>query len=280
MAHRHLWNRDARYRIAMLLGPVPLAGVVAVGGFWLAAASLGAVPFPSNQSMPGATSANPRALPSWGKPVAGTPGNNTRGATVGPSSAPIDVTPSAALPKDDRSYTTGWDIAVKPIHFSATMEASEDPVTIGEFTAPGPEFAVAQIAHAANAARPVVGNGSAKLAVRTPGLYTVAFFVDTPMGADAGCKATLHVAGRKVLGYVIISSPTGSSVTTPPAKLNLTPGLYDFSWIFGCWRYDKPVEDGRMIMLVGHPDQAEPTAARPIDFVRPMTAATHRTSAP
>ncbi len=106
----------------------------------------------------------------------------------------------------------------------------------------------------------------------TAGLYTTSFYIETA-GADAGCKATLHVGGLKVLGYVLLSSPTGSQITTPAAKLNLDPGLYDVEWVFGCWRYGKPVEDGRMILLVGRPGASEPSAAHAGDFLRPISPA-------
>jgi hypothetical protein len=96
-----------------------------------------------------------------------------------------------------------------PLRFSATMEAYEEPITLTGFVAPGPDFTVADFARAADAKTAVVGNGRAMFVGETAGLYTVSFNVDTPLGADAGCKATLLVGDRKVLGYVIVSSPTG-----------------------------------------------------------------------
>jgi hypothetical protein len=95
------------------------------------------------------------------------------------------------------------------------------------------------------------------------------------LGADAGCKATLLVGDRKVLGYVIVSSPTGSHTTTPAANLDLDRGLYDVSWVFGCWRYGKPVEDGRMMLLIGHPGESEPSVPHAGDFVRSTSPPGH-----
>jgi hypothetical protein len=114
---------------------------------------------------------------------------------------------------------------------------------------------------------PFAGVGSAFLAVKTAGIYTVSGSFEHPAGRAANCLVRLGFGPKRVVSELEMSLVNDISQTFDPIKFDLQPGLYSIGWVFGCWHEQEEVGPGRMTVLIGHPGETGLQPARPGEIV-------------
>ena len=248
--HRRLWQRDAGYRAAVLLGPAPLVGAVLACGLWGGVLGLKEVTYqPPNWAVPSKNESwhSDASQPQILQPAKPLPEAGPDGALVG--------------------HEAGWNVAAHPIQVSQTMDVNVKPNQLAGFTIKGPSVDMAQILAGGPKTPLYVGIGTGFFVVREPGIYALSLRFERPPGAVADCLTRLGFGPHRIVSNLSLNVSEASRKYAT-AWFDLRPGLYPIGWAFGCWHDSEVIGPGRMIILVSHPGETKLLPARPDDFVR------------
>ena len=248
--HRLLWQRDAGYRAAVLLGPAPLVGAGLACGLWAGALALKDVAYqppnwavaPKNEIW--RSDANQPQVLQPAKPL---PEAGSNGALVG--------------------HETGWNVVASPIQVSQTMDVDVKPSQLARFTIREPSVDMGQILAGGPKTSLFVGIGTGFFVVRQPGVYAFSLRFERPPSSVADCLTRLGFGPHRIVSYLSLNVGE-TSRNYRVAWFDLRPGLYPIGWAFGCWHDNEVIGPGRIIILVGHPGETNLLPARPDDFVR------------
>jgi hypothetical protein len=251
--HRRLWQRDGLYRAALLLGPAALIGIVAVIAVTEGMRVLG-----------GSSSHTPR--PAWGVPQRADmwDANDDQPQSAQPSSPLPPVTANGQL----SGYVLGWRATINQLEAAQAFEVTLKRDPISGFDYVGSTIDMTRLLAEGPKSSLFAGVGSAFLAVKTAGIYTLTVKFERPAGQAANCLLRLGFGGKRVVSQVELSVVNEIAQTFDAVKFDLQPGLYSTSWAFGCWHEHEELGPGQMTVLVGHPNDPQLQPARPDDFVR------------
>lgn len=251
--HGRLWRRDGVYRAATLFGPPPLIGAMLAGAVWVGVMAFRPAPSESLRW------AAPQRAAFW----------NTTSAT------PEVVRPGMKLPAagaDGRlaGYEPGWQATTHPIEFVPPMDLDVKATSLAAMTVNGMSVAMADIVAAGPKGTWYVGSGIGLLAIRTPGIYSLAARFERPASQPADCLVRLALGPRRITSNVDMNLQNDISKDFDAARFDLQPGLYPVGWAFGCWHGRDVVGPGRMTLLIGRPGEPSLRPAHHDDVVRPM----------
>jgi hypothetical protein len=153
--HKRLWMRDATYRVAFLVGPPPLIGIVVATLVWLGVQA-------SRQPVSEATGSN-LIWAQYTPPVA-----------PEASGPPAAVTPDAAMPATGATgvpvgLTTGWQGVIVPITINAALDVDVLTTPLATFLIDEVAIDQDRILAAGPQGGLFVGEANAFLAVKTEG---------------------------------------------------------------------------------------------------------------
>jgi hypothetical protein len=199
----------------------------------------------------------------------GPPGAQTSNTFFGPpkpertAQAVTDKPGPASSPE----YVPGWVVELRTFSLHQGR-LTPDPGNIAAYVEPGPIFAEETFAKQSGAAQgqqPIAGGASSKFAAHDPGTYQFGMRVEVPY-RDMACYETLSLNGT-VLSERRVDYRTPVVTVSP---IELVPGLYDVTLIFGCETHKHQTTVGKLTVLVAHPNELAPVPARAGDFVRPV----------
>jgi len=143
-----------------------------------------------------------------------------------------------------------------------------DPGNVAAYMESGPVFTEETFVKQSGLAKgqqPIVGGASSKLVANEAGTYQLGVRMELPSGGMA-CYETLSLNGT-ILSQRRVDSPAPFVAVSP---VELVPGLYDVTLIFGCEAGRSQTTAGKLTVLVAHPDELAPVPAHTGDFVRPV----------
>lgn len=257
--HHRLWQQDATYRAAILLGPPPLLAGLAALLVWF-----GLQTMRSNQDVPAAAHSS--------APWARVPTSaSTQGDTL---QAEKPIWPMPAMHPDGSllGFVPGWQGTIYPISVGPTL----DPVmgqAAGRYTTEGAHVDFEAIMAAAGPLQGrYAGLQAGILAIRTAGRYDLSLQLDRSSPKPADCLVRQSFGHSRVISDVVTDLGGSVSQTFKPEAFDLQVGLYFMLTAFGCWHGDEAVGPGRMTVLIRHPGEDSLRPAKESDFFRPITA--------
>jgi hypothetical protein len=256
--HRRLWQRDGRYKVALLFGPAALVGLVTAIVLKVAL-----------DALVGLIGHSP--TPAWATPVQRPDMWNANDDPVH-SLQPASPLPPMTANGELSTYVPGWRAAINELEISQTLNIGIKREPISGFTYDGATIDMARLLAEGPKSSPFAGLGSAFLVVKTAGIYALSLNFERPAGQTANCLLRLGFGPKRVVSEVELSMVGDVSKTFDPVKFDLQPGLYPIGWAFGCWHEHDEVGPGRMTVLVSHPDEPQPRTARPDEIVHQRTA--------
>ncbi|OAS25286.1 hypothetical protein [Methylobacterium platani] len=253
--HRHLWRRDATYRVAFVIGPPPLLGAAVAAAAWFA------VQAPALQ-------APPSQAPSWAVPQASPPP-----AADGPArvAAPVAALPAARPDGGVEGHRPGWQGSIHAIAVAPTFDVDIRPASLARFSVDHPGLDMAEILAAGGPTGQglYVGVGDGLLVVRHAGTYALSLRYERATSRPASCLGRMVFAGRRLVSEVSVALTEADPRSFEPVPFVLQPGLYPVTVAFGCWRDGRAVEDGRASVLLRRPGEAAAQPLRADELVRP-----------
>ncbi len=249
--HRTLWQREHRYRWAVLLGPPPLIGC--------AVAALVLAGIQRHQAPPGAFGQAPWAQ--WTRPVI-------------QDGQPFGETPRAPLPPRDASgryagLQPGWVGGVQSFTVDATMDVRL-VAPAGSFTLDQPAIPLSRILDAGPATGLFAGTGTALFAVPSGGSYAFSARLTRAGTQSATCMVWLGSAHHRILRNEVLDVAADGVLNFPPVQFRLQPGLFIIQFATGCWRGSQMDGAGELILMVRRPGEAALTPATAAEVLRPM----------
>jgi len=253
--HRRLWQRDGLYRAALLFGPAALIGIVAayaVKESMHAFQRLGGRPPPPAWAVP-------QRPDLWNA-------NSDQPQSVQPSAPLPLVTPNGEL----SGFVPVWRATINQLEPQAfDVSVKRDPIS--GFALDGATIDMSRLLVEGPKSSPFAGVGSAFLALKTAGIYTVSASFERPAGRAANCLVRLAFGPKRAVSELEMSLVNDISQTFDPIKFDLQPGLYSIGWVLGCWHEQEDVGPGRMTVLIGHPGETGLQPARPGEIVHAKT---------
>lgn len=254
--HRRLWQRDGIYRAALLLGPAAFVGILAAISLKEGIRALGGADVQSSS-------------PAWAAPQrADTWDTNDDQAHGVQPTLPLPATTASG---ELSSYIPGWRATINELEFGQSLNVSIKRDPLSGFTYGGPTIDMARLLAEGPKSSLFVGVGSAFLAVKVAGIYTLSLKFERPAGHTANCLLRLGFGPKRVVSEVELSMVGDVAQTYDPVKFDLQPGLYSIGWAFGCWHEHEDVGPGQMTILVAHPGELQLKAALPDEIVRQKT---------
>ena len=251
--HRTLWQRDAMYRWAVLLGPPPLFGCALAMLAWAVVQQVTPhAPLPGDD-IPWAH---------WQRPVP-------------QEGQPFVEAPTAPLPRTDVSgrfvgFQPGWVGAIQPMSVDATMDANVDGSVVASFMLDQPTIPLARVLDAGPPTGLFAGAAKTFFVVQTAGVYgfSLRFTRSSPQSAD--CLMRLASAKHRMVRNINLNINGQTVLNYPVTEFRLEPGLFMLVVGAGCWRGDHVVGPGDVTVMVRHPgDQSlEPVAG--YEVIRPV----------
>ena len=248
-AHRVLWARGGRYRVAVLLGPAPLVGFALAAAVWVATAGLRHAaetrsPWAEARNpADGATGSEKIAIVPTGKPL---PPLDPGGRVIG--------------------YRPGWQLTISPIEVSASLDVDVKQPLPGSFSVEGPSIDMTQITAVGPKGMHYVGVGRANLVIKTPGVYGLTVRLDRVSAPPADCLARMGVVAGRAVSELTVGMIGTEQKTFQISRFELQPGLYPIAWAFGCWNAREMVAAGKLTVLISRPGSAGVVPALPNDF--------------
>jgi hypothetical protein len=136
-------------------------------------------------------------------------------------------------------------------------------------------------------AHPVIGGASSKLVARADGVYRLGVHVEIPKDAvipwaSFRCLVKLSLNGESLIDTWVYGKPGEEVSAILDKNLQLSVGLYDTTFLFGCFcERDKKIAQrtmGKATILIAHPGELAPAPAVH-DFVSPV-AIVHQAPTP
>ncbi|MEN0074539.1 MAG: hypothetical protein AAGC69_09150 [Paracraurococcus sp.] len=248
--HRHLWQRDGLYRVALLAGPAPLLGAL------LALAAWAGLQAPAPRPSP--------PLPAWAARPEPDPG----------TAAPLVIAPDLPLPPvmgegAPAGQASGWSATIKALLLQPGSRFEIPDPPLRRFALEGPVIEAAQLqAMLPKPAGLYAMMGAAFLAIRQPGRHALTLRVERQAGERATCLGRLAFGGQRIMEVLNLNMQGGQGRTFPPRSVELQPGLYRIEFAFSCWRDQTVVGPARMTLLLARPGDAAPLPLRPEDILR------------
>jgi hypothetical protein len=251
--HRRLWHRDGLYRFALLLGPATLLGGGLAFALWTGAQVVGqAADHP----------------PPWAPPL--------RPANVTTSTGPLTVQPAYKLPAPDADkpavgYETGWQVTLRPVEISPTLDVQVKPTPLLAFAIDTRTVDMVQLTARGPKGALYVGVGSGLLAIRAAGTYALTLGFQRPAGEAANCIIRLGLSTHRIFSNVDVNIVTDLTKMFDRGLFDLQPGLYSVVWMFGCWHDREMTQSGRISLLIGQGSEQKMAPVRPGDILRPAS---------
>ncbi|HVY14393.1 MAG TPA: hypothetical protein VHB27_04140 [Rhodopila sp.] len=247
-AHEHLWKQGGFYRIALLLGPAPLAGLALGAALWSGYHALTRTEEPV---VPWAAAPPP----------------------IEPEQGPVALSPWRPLPALDADgvpadYTRGWLVTAHAVTISSVMNVEISRQVLGPLAL---NSSVADMGGIL-AERPqsdlfvAVANGA--LVVHEPGSYRLTARLERPAGRPTQCDVRLVLGAKRVIWSLNIGSDRASRHMFDPMTFDLKPGLYRIGYSFGCWDAGAMVNVGRLSIVMQRPGETEFSPIRAEEVVR------------
>ncbi|WP_428483937.1 hypothetical protein [Rhodopila sp.] len=249
--HRRLWQQDGNYRIALLLGPAPCLGLSIAAVIW---GSFTAVKQFTYQPPSWATAPH-RAMWQTG----------TDQAAVLEPARPL---PAFAADGSLEGIEPGWNVAIRPITVSPTMNVDVKTTSVATFNITGATIDMEQILAARSKEPLYVAVGTGFFIVKDGGTYTLSARFERVFAPTANCIVRLGFGKNRIISNVTVNVSNAVSKDYDAASFVLRPGLYPIAWGFGCWHGLKVIGPGRMTLLVVHPGGKALEPARPDELVR------------
>ena len=254
--HRALWQRDAAYRWAVLLGPPPLLGCALAALVWAVVLRMAPHAVATAQAIPWAH---------WVRPTL-------------QEGQPFVETPSGPLPSTDASghfagFRTGWVGLIQPITVDAALDTHVAPTVLARFAVDQTTISLAQVLDAGAPSGLFVGTAKTFFAATTPGLYAFSarFTRSSPQSAD--CLVWLETPKHRMVRNVNLNLNGQAVLNFVPTAFELQPGLFVLEVAVGCWRGDRMVGPGELTVMVRHPGETGLQPARDDELIKPLPPA-------
>ena len=249
--HRTLWQRDAAYRWAALLGPPPVIGVA------LAALCLAAFP------RLWATATTQAAGAPWAH---GTRPPQQEAEPFQESTLPL---PARDANGRYHGLTPGWRGEIHPMSVDATQEVSVSGSVLASFSVDQPDIALQRVVDAGPPSGLFMARAQSFFVVRTPGLYTFSLRLARTGTQSADCVARLNSRRHQMIRHITLNVDKTAVLTYPTTQFRLEPGLLEVGVGVGCWRGEQVLGAGDVTVMVRRPGELALGPAAADELLRP-----------
>lgn len=194
---------------------------------------------------------------------------------------------SVAVAQTSQQYSPGWLVKLLTGSFHDNKFV-RDPGNVGAYIEPGPTFTQETLikqSGLADSTQFIAGVASSKFVARSAGAYQLGLRVEMSNDPPFSVCWQRFSLGDKVLVERNVDNNNSREgepntvIVMAPVKLG--QGEYDTTLEITCWKNNyagiinkgpSRTDIGKVTVLVTHPDELKPSAARPGDFVHPSTS--------